>query len=85
MERSSRLLYCYHYDLGLAVVDLVKDPNPAGSLTRSATLKSSCHRPLVPQPGIVTSRTDGLSFGALLYAPGFTASRLHARGYDHLF
>ena len=32
--------------LGLAVVDLVKDPNPAESLTRSTTLKSSCHKAL---------------------------------------
>ena len=27
-------------------MDLVKDPNPAGSLTRSTTLKISCHQAL---------------------------------------
>ena len=33
----SLLDLCYNQELGLAVVDLVKDPNPAGSLT-SCTL-----------------------------------------------
>ncbi len=33
------LVLCYNKEQGLAVavVDLVKDPNPAGSLTRSTT------------------------------------------------
>ena len=39
-------MLCHNQELGLAVVDLVKDPNPAGSLTRSTTLKLRCHKAL---------------------------------------
>ena len=41
-------------------MDLVKDPYPAGSLTRSTTLKSSCHKALVCAREKVTIPRDEL-------------------------
>ena len=37
---------------------------------------------LVVQPGIVTSRTNGLPFGAFLLAPGFTPNGTHFVNFE---
>ncbi len=37
---------------------------------------------LAPQPGIVTSRANGLPFGTFLHAPGFTPNGTHFVNFE---